>query len=211
LNLKEHSLKVLTDIQEIDKMKANAGLSGGSHNYVKTLSENALGRLQIEQEYNIATTINTIGNYTLGNTTSITTKWGNSSADILGDIDTAMQKVFELTGNMPNTITMSQKVWKTVKRNSVILGLLSTTSSKIMTTEIFGSFLDIGTVLIGTASYKASPDATSMTAVWADNCLVSYNDVNSVNMEPTFGVTATHKDYTSPINEVGQYYSNTTQ
>ena len=212
IKLEERSGKILTDIQEIDAMKANSTLIGGNLNYLNIVSNQALGKLLINKEKEIATVINTTSNYTHSNTGAISTKWDAAGADIIADIDTAMNKVFTLIGVMPNQIEMSANVWNAVKRNSVILGLLKTTNTKILTTELFGAFFggDVK-VIIGTAAYKASIDSTTMTAIWADNCLVSYNDMTLVNTDsPTFGVTLTHQDYKNTFNteikESGKHY-----
>lgn len=105
--------------------------------------------------------------------TDVSTDWDSSSADILGDVESAKDNVLANCGIPANTMVLSSAHLSSLRTNTGLIaafpGINALTSSIFLGTlaELFG----IPNVLIGAGVYNAgnAGGSVSMTRIWSDD------------------------------------------
>lgn len=148
--------------------------------------------LQIEKV--IADLLNDTGSYAAGNQDIPSIKWddlGNSSLDVVADIDDAANAFRAINGVFPDTMTTSMEVWQKLRRSPKIIELFKYSQSGVITPDMMKTiFPYIKNIYIGETMYSNDLE-TTFTALWSDNVILS-SSVPAPDMYcPAFGYTYT--------------------
>lgn len=199
ITLDEHSFKYKLDNREISNMNLNLGISNG----LKIGTTDAMSRLRIAQEKEIADLVTTSTNYASGHYTEITTstsKWSDyANSTPLADIQLAIDKVYSATGVMPNVMYMSYAIYNKLKWHPDILEIMKTTADKVVTPAFLGGIFGIADVQIGTQTYKTLNGGTN-TDIWGNYFgVLIKNAATASTPQPAFGITAEYNNYNDVI------------
>lgn len=199
LTLDEHTFKYKLDKREI----ANANLNLGISNAQRIALSDAMSRLRIAQEKEIATILTTTGNYASGHVSEIsvsTSKWSDyANSTPLGDIQTAIDKVYNATGTMPTHIWLGYTVWNKLKWHPDILEIMKTTADKVVTPQFLGNIFGVPNVKIGTQTYKTTNGGTN-TDIWGNYFGVTIvNPASASSPQPAFGITAEYNNFNDTV------------
>lgn len=101
--------------------------------------------------------------------TDVTTVWSDVAADIIGDVQNALEKVEELTGLRPDTLFLSAVNRKYLRKNTVIQDAMKYTArlnfEDVMTA--LADLLDVKRILWGSAIYNGAKQGQTYSATRA--------------------------------------------
>jgi len=199
ITLDEHTFKYKLDNREISNMNLNLGIS----NALKIGTTDAMSRLRIAQEKDIADLVTTSSNYANGHYTEIsnaTSKWSDyANSTPIKDIQTAIDKVYSATGVMPNVMFMPYATWSVLKWHPDVLEIMKTTADKVVTTSFFGSIFGVPEVYVGTQTYKTENGGTN-TNIWGNYFgVLIKNTAAASTPQPAFGITAEYNNLNDVI------------
>jgi len=121
------------------------------------------------------------------------TVWSDASADIIGDIQTGLDKVFENTGMEANTLTINRTVWKQMRKNT---GILDGMKNVVVTTQavisgLIADMIGVDQIIVGRGIYDQNPEgesAFSPTQVWSSSfAALSFIPASAALQEPAVG------------------------
>jgi hypothetical protein len=134
----------------------------------------AYERVLREHEIRVATAIFNTSTWTgAALTTAASAVWSNVGTDILSDVTAAKEKVRSLTGMMPNTLIVSQKVLGLIRKNTGLINAVSYVqlASERNVLNAIADWLGLEQILVGGGVYNSDPEGdTSLTGVdiWDD-------------------------------------------
>lgn len=115
----------------------------------------------------------------VGSSAGVASEWdAAASSDPLGDMNTALDNVEDLTGTRPNRILMGKDAWRSCRRNDQILNRLfgSNNGGGFAMRGQVASLLEVDEIIVGGA-YKNTANeaqAASLSKIWADHVLAYY-------------------------------------
>ena len=147
--------------------------------------------IQIANDMFYSTTVPGWTTYLTGQATADSTHnvfWDDyANSDLLNDVKTAKLAVKVLTGMTPNTFTLNEQVYETVRLHPQMKEIYKYTQPAIMTEDLIAKALGLQKLLIGKAVYMSSDEgaADALGYVWGKHALVSYVAPNVGLMTPT--------------------------
>lgn len=118
-------------------------------------------------------------------------KWSDPNSDPEADMDEAKDNIRRMIGRYPNTLALSAKAFKALKRHPKVKAQFKYVSSKSITTEMLASFFDLEKVVVGKAVWLPENAAETDLAedVWGDDAILAFvpNASTGNFMIPSFG------------------------
>lgn len=146
-------------------------------------------KLMLNWEVRVATLVNATAN--VGSSAGVASEWdAAASSDPIGDIQTAMDNVQDLTGQRPNRLTLGLSAWRSLRRNDQILNRIFGTNNGggFPSVDQIANLLEIEKIHVGQA-YRNTANETQaevLAKVWGDNALLSYAPDNPTRDRPSF-------------------------
>jgi hypothetical protein len=146
-------------------------------------------KLMLDWEDRVAGQVNSTSN--VGSSAAVASEWdASASSDPLGDMNTALDNIQDLTGTRGNRIVMGLAAWRSLRRNDQILNRLFGTNNGggYASRAQVASLLEVDQILIG-AAYKNTGNeaqAESLSSIWGDNVLCYYTPNAPSRDEPSF-------------------------
>ena len=101
-----------------------------------------------------------------------------ASSDPIGDLNTAMDNVQDLTGQRPNRLVFGMNAWRSIRRNDQILDRIhgSTNAQGFATVAQVAALMEVPNIHIGNAYRNTANEAQAevLSKVWIDNVLACY-------------------------------------
>lgn len=146
-------------------------------------------KLSMRWEIRVAGIVNSTSN--VGSSAGVSSEWdASASSDPIGNIQTAMDNVQDLTGTRPNRATMGLDAWRSLRRNDQILDRIfgSTRAQGNPTIQQVAGLLELDEILVGAAYRNTAeePQAESLAKIWGDNVTVYYAPSAPSIEEPSF-------------------------
>lgn len=147
------------------------------------------GKLALNWEVRVAGIVNSTSN--VGSSAGVASEWdAAASSDPIGDMNTAMDNVQDLTGKRPNRIVMGLDAWRSLRRNEQILDRVfgSTRPQGFATINQVAGLLEIEQILVGAAYRNTTeePLAESLAKIWGDHVTCYYAPNAPSTEEPSF-------------------------
>lgn len=107
---------------------------------------------------------------------SPTTKWDTTDGDPQADIDDAKETVHNKSVAWPNTLVVSSRLHKFLRRNPKMRDIFKYTKGQVLTVEMLKEVFEVDNYLIGESVYDNANEnlADSMTNIWADEAVLLY-------------------------------------
>ncbi|MGL4388194.1 MAG: hypothetical protein ACRCTJ_02220 [Brevinema sp.] len=114
--------------------------------------------------------------------------WNDSTSDPVQDIFDAKDLIKSKIGFSPNTMIISEPVWKVLRLKPELLQLLPDTTLKAgLAPETFAKIIGVETVII---AEKMIHDGTGLVYAWGENTVLAYVPKTLFTLdEPSFGIT----------------------
>lgn len=147
-------------------------------------------KLGLDWENRIAALCTNTSN--VGSSAAVASGWTDyTNADVLGDLQNAIDNVKDSTGLSPNGIVFGESAWRNARRNAAIRNLINGNNNGggYANLQQIADLLEVPRILVGGA-YKNSANeaqAESLTQIWGDNVLVYYSAMNPSMDRPSFG------------------------
>lgn len=118
-----------------------------------------------------------IFNSTTFNTTAVTNEWDDlSNATPIDDVEAAVIRVYDATGLWPNTLVITNKVFRNLRRCSQVLdriessGAGNATKARDVTLQMLAQVFDLEKILVGNASKNTAGEgqSASISPVWSN-------------------------------------------
>ena len=105
-------------------------------------------------------------------TTAVGTEWSTVTADVLGDVTAAKEKVRQLTGMTPNALIINQTVWNNIRLNTDLIEQIKHTKT-VTDAEIRGivaAWLGIDRVIVGGGINNTADEGLAFSGadIWDD-------------------------------------------
>jgi len=147
------------------------------------------GKLMLDWENRVAGQVNSTSN--VGSSAAVGSEWDSAaSSDPLGDMNTALDNIQDLTGTRGNRIVMGLAAWRSLRRNDQILNRLFGTNNGggYATREQVAALLEVDQLLVGAAYQNTANEAQaeSLSAIWGDNVLCYYSPTAPSRDMPAF-------------------------
>jgi hypothetical protein len=113
-------------------------------------------------------------------------------SDPVGNINTAINNVEDLTGYRPNRILFGNYAWRLFREHANVLTRIygdgSPGTARVVNRNQIASLFDVQSVLVGGAYYNTAGEgqAASLSRLWNDNVLVYFAPDNPSTEEPSF-------------------------
>jgi len=158
-------------------------------NLITNAAEYVLDKLSLGWEQRVATLVQ--ATTSVGSSAGVGSEWGAAaSSDPIGDMETAMDNVQDLTGKRPNNIVMGLAAWRSLKRNSSVRDLIfgSTNAQRNVTKAQIAAALEVDRVLVGAAYRNTANEAQAETlsAVWGDHVTCYYAPASPSRDKPSW-------------------------
>lgn len=144
------------------------------------------GLLQLRYEVAVAATVFNSANFAANNKGDPGTKWDQTTADIVADIDAARDNV-DILGIL-NALAVNRKVFRTLRRSESlkeILGFnMTRAKTSLLSLEEVKSALELDELFVSDAKYRV---AGTMTRVWDDFALLFAVDPANSFVSPVLG------------------------
>lgn len=146
-------------------------------------------KLALDWEVRVAGIVNSTSN--VGSSAGVGSEWdAAASSDPIGDMNTAMDNVQDLTGLRPNRIVMGLDAWRSLRRNDQILDRVfgSTRPQGFATINQVAGLLEVDNILVGAAYRNTAEEglAESLAKVWGDNVTCYYAPERASRDRPSF-------------------------
>lgn len=147
-----------------------------------------LDHLLLDWEVRVASQVTSTSN--VGSSSSVGSAW-NGAGDPLGDVNQAIDNVYDSTGKAPNRVTFGLPAWRAFRRDATVRNLIFGVDNGGMypSRQQVADLLEVEHVLVGGGFRNTGEEgvAESLTNIWNDNCLVSYAPNNPDVEVPSFG------------------------
>lgn len=151
--------------------------------------------LKLKHEKQCADLAQNPENYAAENKLILTeeTKFSNKDANPQTTIDSAKDAVSKKIGQDPNTLVMGQAVWNTLKRQPILVNMISNSKDKMLTLEMLKNFFEIDNIFVGKSIFTNANN--QFVRVWGNNIVLAYVPQNASRTEydPTFAYTIRKK------------------
>jgi hypothetical protein len=147
------------------------------------------GKLALGWEQRVSTLCFTAAN--VGSSSGVGSEWdAAASSNPVGNINTAIDNVHDLTGTRPNRIIMGLAAWRSLRRNDQILNRIfgSNNGGGYPNTDQVANLLEIEQISVGGAFRNSANEAQAETLVkiWGDSVLCYYTPSAPSRDEPSF-------------------------
>ena len=127
----------------------------------------------------------------VGSSAGVASEWdAAASSDPIGDINTALDNVQDLTGQRPNRLVFGLDAWRSIRRNDQILDRVhgSDQARPFVTRTQVGNLFEIPNIHVGEAYRNTANEAQAETLVkvWGDNVLACYTPDSPSRNRPSF-------------------------
>lgn len=149
--------------------------------YVQQLYNNRAqwlkGKLDLQWERRLTNIVTSGTN--VGSSSAVSSGWTDlSNADALGDVNNAIDNVFDSTGLKPNRIVFGEAAWRNFRRNTNVRDLINGVNNGggFATQDQVANLLEVNEVLVGAgfANTAAEGQAEVLATLWGDNVLVYF-------------------------------------
>jgi len=120
----------------------------------------------------------------VGSYSAVSSAWTDYTAgnsDPIGDINTTIQGIQDLTGMRPNRMVMGDKAWRNFREHADVIDRIygndgTAPGARLVTQNNAAALFELDTVLIGGAYYNANDEgqSASLTQIWDDNVVLYY-------------------------------------
>jgi hypothetical protein len=116
-----------------------------------------------------------------------------ATSDPIKDVGVMVDNVRQQIGRDPNTIIMGSTVWKSLKNHPDLLDRIKYVQKGVMTTDLFGSLVDLPKVFVGKAIYSNTAENVTFSSsdIWGNYVLVAYITDGPSLLSPSLGYTLT--------------------
>lgn len=176
-----HGLSSVIPYRDIDT-------AGVSLDLEMSRSRSLASKLSVQREVSAADKFFNAGNYTIGNTAAVGTKWNTSGGDPKKDIDAAAEVIFSKCGAYPNAILFGSAAWskgvaQTFRLPNILAGGgLSSDEMRSLRPDEYAHFFWWGmSSMIATATKTADRNNLGGNAVYPPtSCLIFVRDLAQV-------------------------------
>jgi len=145
-----------------------AGLINGRTQYV-------LDSLLLDMETRVANQVTSGSN--VGSYAGVSSGW-SGAGDVLGDLNTAIDNVYDSTGIRPNRVVFGEEAWRSARRDSTVRNLIFGTNNGggYASREAMADLLEVDRIMVGGAFQNTGDEglAEALSSIWKDNVLVYY-------------------------------------
>jgi len=146
------------------------------------------GKLQLDWENRVAGQVTSTSN--VGSSAAVGSEWDAGNADIIGDINGALDSCHDLTGKRPNTIVMGLDAWRSARRSTDIKNIIfgADNGGGFASRAAFADLFEIDKLLIGGAFKDTANEAQaeSLSKIWLDHVLLAYVQPSPTTENPSF-------------------------
>lgn len=158
-------------------------------NLIDNAAQYVTDKLALDWEVRVAGIVNSTSN--VGSSAGVASEWdAAASSDPIGDMNTALDNVQDLTGLRPNRIVMGLDAWRSLRRNDSILDRIhgSTAAQGFATRDQVAGLMEVEQILIGAAYRNTANEAQaeSLSKVWGDNVTAYYAPPSASRDRPSF-------------------------
>ncbi len=160
-------------------------------NLINNAAEYVTDKLMLSWEVRVAALTNLTTN--VGSSAGVASEWdAAASSDPIGDMNTAMDNVQDLTGQRPNKLVFGGNAWRSIRRNDSVLDRIHGTTAPqgFATRAQVANIMEIdaGNILVGEAYRNTANEAQAETLarVWTDNVLACYTPSAPSRDRPSF-------------------------
>jgi len=146
-------------------------------------------KLALSWEVRVAALTNLTTN--VGSSAGVASEWSAAaSSDPIGDLNTAMDNVQDLTGTRPNRLVFGGNAWRSIRRNAQILDRVHGTTAPqgFATRAQVANLLEVPNIHVG-ESYRNTANeaqAETLSRVWTDNVLCCFTPDSPSRDLPSF-------------------------
>jgi hypothetical protein len=146
------------------------------------------GKLQLDWENRVAAQVTNTSN--VGSSAGVSSSWDYGGADVIGDINTAIDAAHDLTGKRPNTMVMGLDAWRYARRSTDVRNLIFGTNNGggFASRAAFTDLFEVDRLLVGGAFKDTANEAQaeSLSKIWLDHVLLAYVAPNPTTENPSF-------------------------
>jgi len=168
--INEHSLVELVPDELVDQSPAPL-------TPMMDAAENVVEKLLIEKEYDLATWMKLVANFTNDTTLSSTTQWSDyANSDPIGDIRTGKQAIHSSIFRDPNTLVLGKEVYDKLIDHPDIIDRIKYSQLGIAGEALLAKLFGVEKVLIGGAGYESAVEGntSSMSYIWGKYAWLLY-------------------------------------
>jgi len=152
-------------------------------------AEYVTDKLMMNWERRVSTLVNATAN--VGSSAGVASEWdAAASSDPIGDLNTAIDNVQDLTAQRPNRLVFGLDAWRSLRRNDQILDRIhgSTNARPFANRAQVANLLEIENIHVGDGYQNNTNEAQaeSLTKIWGDNVLVCYTPDSPSRNRPSF-------------------------
>ena len=152
-------------------------------------AEYVTDKLMMNWERRVSTLVNATAN--VGSSAGVASEWdAAASSDPIGDLNTAIDNVQDLTAQRPNRLVFGLDAWRSLRRNDQILDRIhgSTNARPFANRAQVANLLEIENIHVGDGYQNNvnEAQAESLTKIWGDNVLVCYTPDSPSRNRPSF-------------------------
>jgi hypothetical protein len=136
-------------------------------------------KLMLSWEVRVAALVNNTSN--VGSSAGVASEWdAAASSDPIGDLNTALDNVQDLTGQRPNRLVFGGNAWRSMRRNTDVLdrvfGSTAAGPQGFARRDQVAALMEVDAIHIGDAYRNTANEAQaeSLSRVWTDNVLACY-------------------------------------
>ena len=146
------------------------------------------GKLQLDWENRVAAQVTNTSN--VGSSAGVGSEWSAGNADVIGDINTALDACHDLTGKRPNRLVLGLDAWRSARRSTDVRNILfgSNNGGGFASRAAFANLFEVDQILIG-GTFKDTANeaqAESLAKVWLDHVLCYFAPSNATTEEPSY-------------------------
>lgn len=146
------------------------------------------GKLQLDWENRVASLVTNTSN--VGSSAGVSSAWSAGTADVIGDINTALDAAHDLTGKRPNTLVLGEDAWRSARRSTDVRNIIFGTNNGggFASRQAFADLFEVDKVLIGGAFKDSANEAQAegLAKIWLDHVLCAYVAPNPTTEDPSF-------------------------
>lgn len=137
------------------------------------------------------------GSGSSSNVGSPSNKWNTSDGDPQADVDDAKETVHNKSLKWPNTMIVSSRLHKFLRRNEKLRDIFKYTKGQVLTVDMLKEVFEVDNYLIGESVYdSANENLNSVnTNIWADEAVLLWLPKNPGLKMPSFGYTYQRKGF----------------
>jgi len=152
-------------------------------------AEYVTDKLMLSWEVRVAALTNATAN--VGSSAGVASEWdAAASSDPIGDLNTALDNVQDLTAQRPNRLVFGGNAWRSLRRNEQILDRVHGTTAPqgFATRAQVANLMEVENIHVGEAYRNTANEAQAETLnrVWTDNVLVCYTPDAPSRMRPSY-------------------------